>query len=267
VRSLGRATLVGLLLLGLAACGSDDGSSSTSSTSSTTRPATSSLDGTAWSLRDTAAFGTEGVTVTLEFADGRVSGTGGCNSYSGPYRAEGSKLTIGPDLTSTRRACAPPADAVEQRYFAALPTVKGFAVQGDTLRLTGAGGTPELEFTRADAETALLGKWRVTSLFTGDAIESVRAGATLTADFRADSVNGDAGCNTFNGGYHAGLSDITIGPLTTTMKACTDEELSTQEQQYLAALQLAKSYRIRGEQLELLREGGTIAVTLERTRG
>ncbi len=43
-----------------------------------------------------------------------------------------------------------------------------------------------------------------------------------------------------------------------------EDALSTQEQHYLAALQLAKTYRIRGDQLELQREGGTIAVTFER---
>jgi heat shock protein HslJ len=49
------------------------------------------------------------------------------------------------------------------------------------------------------------------------------------------------------------------------MKACADEKLSTEEQHYLAALQLAKSYRIRGDQLELQRPGGTIAATFEPT--
>ncbi len=60
--------------------------------------------------------------------------------------------------------------------------------------------------------------------------------------------------------------DISIGPLASTMKACTDDALQTQEQHYLAALQLAKTYRIRGDQLELQREGGTIAVDLRARR-
>ena len=261
MRYLGRVTVIGLLLV-TAACGSDGGSSS--STGSTSTEPGSSLDGMQWSLRSSGSFDTEGVAVTLEFADGSVSGTGGCNSYGGPYRVQGSNLTIGPDLVSTKIGCLPPADGVEQRYLEVLPTVKQFEVQGDELQLADADGKTLLEFTKADPQAALLGPWIATSVYTGTAIEGVQADATLTADFQAKTVSGDAGCNSFNGPYAAGEDDITIGPLASTMKACTEDALSTQEQHYLAALQLAKTYRIRGDQLELQREGGTIAVTFER---
>jgi heat shock protein HslJ len=262
VRILGRATLIGLLIVGVAACGSDGGSSSTSSAS--TGPAGSSLDGTQWSLRNSASFDTMGVAVTLEFADGRVSGTGGCNNYGGPYRVSGSNLTIGPELVSTKIACPAPADGVEQRYLEVLPTVKQYRVAGDKLQLADADGKTLLEFTKADPQAALLGTWIATSIYTGTAIEGVTGDATLTADFQAKTVSGDGGCNGFNGPYTAAADEITIGPLASTMKACVDEALSTQEQHYLAALQLAKTYRVRGDTLELQREGGTIAVTFER---
>jgi heat shock protein HslJ len=262
VRNLGRFTLIGLLLVGAAACGSDGGSSSAGSTS--TEPAGSSLDGTQWSLRTSGSFDAKGVAVTLDFAGGRVSGTGGCNSYGGPYRVQGSNLTIGPDLVSTKIACPPPADGVEQRYLAVLPTVKQYEVQGGTLQLTDADGKTLLEFAKADPQAALLGPWIATSIYTGTAVEGVTGGATLTADFQATTVSGDGGCNSFNGPYTAGSDTISIGPIASTMKACTEEALSTQEQHYLAALQLAKAYRIRGDQLELQRAGGTIAVTFER---
>lgn len=264
MRYLGRVTLIGMLLVTAAACGSDGGSSSGSSTTSTSGASGSSLTGTSWKLEDSSAFRTQGVTVTLEFAEGRITGTGGCNNYSGPYRVQGSNLTIGPDLASTRMACAPPADAVETSYLATLPKVQRFAVQGETLRLSDSSGKTLLEFTEADGESALLGAWNVTGYYSGTAIESVQGDATLTADFQGETVTGDGGCNSFNGPYTVNGSDITIGPLASTMKACIDESLSTQEQHYLAALQLAKTYRIRGDQLELQREGGTIAVTLER---
>ena len=212
VRYLGRVTVIGLLLFTAAACGSDGGgSSSTGSTS--TEPAGSALDGTQWSLQSSGAFDTEGVAVTLEFADGRVSGTGGCNNYGGPYRVQGSNLTIGPDLVSTKIACPPPADGVEQRYLAVLPTVKQYEVQGDELQLTDADGKTLLEFAKADPQAALLGTWIATSIYTGTAIEGVQGDATLTADFQSKTVSGDGGCNSFNGSYSAGKDDISIGPL------------------------------------------------------
>ena len=61
------------------------------------------------------------------------------------------------------------------------------------------------------------------------------------------------------------IQKIEIGPLASTMMACVDAALSTQEQQYLEALQLATSYRVTGARLELLRDGGTIAATFEPT--
>ena len=43
--------------------------------------------------------------------------------------------------------------------------------------------------------------------------------------------------------------------------------MSTQEQQYLQALELADTYRVSGSQLTLFRPGGTIAATLQRASG
>jgi len=43
--------------------------------------------------------------ITADFADKTVSGDGGCNSFSGPYRAERRSIKLGP-LRSTLKACA-----------------------------------------------------------------------------------------------------------------------------------------------------------------
>ena len=48
------------------------------------------------------------------------------------------------------------------------------------------------------------------------------------------------------------------------MEQCADPALGTQEQQYLAALELAKTYQVTGNNLTLFRDGGTIAVTAQR---
>jgi heat shock protein HslJ len=42
--------------------------------------------------------------VTLSFAEGRVSGRGGCNLYSGPVEYGGGMIKVGP-LISTKMAC------------------------------------------------------------------------------------------------------------------------------------------------------------------
>ena len=72
------------------------------------------LEGSGWRL--TAYRGPDGALVavpdgveaTARFVDGRVSGSTGCNSYSGSYDLGGDELRIGP-LAMTRKACPPPA--------------------------------------------------------------------------------------------------------------------------------------------------------------
>jgi heat shock protein HslJ len=59
----------------------------------------------------------------------------------------------------------------------------------------------------------------------------------------------------------SGSSSISIGPLASTLRACADPALDTQEQQYLAALQLAASFQAAGNRLDLMRADGGIAVS------
>lgn len=70
------------------------------------------------------------VTLRLEGRD-RVSGTAGCNTYSGTYRLmskEGIDFTT---LTTTRKACAPELMEQEQRYLSILDAVEGYSFYSD----------------------------------------------------------------------------------------------------------------------------------------
>ncbi len=100
------------------------------------------LANTEWTLADNNA-------ITIKFsAEGRVSGSGGCNSYGGDYKAHGHDLTFSP-LISTKRACADEtATRQEQEYFKALQAATGFAIDGDRLTIAHPGG--ELVFVTAD---------------------------------------------------------------------------------------------------------------------
>jgi heat shock protein HslJ len=99
-----------------------------------------SLDGTSWTL-------TTSPHITLQFADGRASGSGGCNQYHGTYTVSGSSLTFGP-TASTRRACAEDErNRQETQYFDALSRVAAYEVAGERLTLRDAAGATLLEFT------------------------------------------------------------------------------------------------------------------------
>ena len=67
--------------------------------------------------------------------DGTIEGNAGCNTFSGPYTAIGTSMTIGP-LATTRMACSSPAlDTQEQQFLTALQSVATWeADDGITLR-------------------------------------------------------------------------------------------------------------------------------------
>jgi len=242
----------------LAACGSSGGSTGGSSSSA-------SLDGTDWVLTAMTppVAGIADAVVTARFDDGTLSGHSGCNTYRTTYRQDGSDLTIGSDVAGTRMACPPGPTAVEQAYLGHLGDVASFTRSGSTLTLRDSDGTTVLRFRLAPAGEALAGDWSVTSFFTGTALSSP-VGADLTATFADGTVGGDGGCNTFHGPAKVGGTTIAIGPLASTMRACEDDAVTTQEQQYLHALELAKRFEVSGTRLTLFRADGGMAVVFER---
>ena len=101
------------------------------------------LPGTQWSLvsasRGALQAHAAGSGVTLAFDSGRVSGYGGCNTYSGDYTLAGSELRVG-TLTRTKRGCEDVAGAVETAWHAALAETLQVTQQASQLTLTTADG-------------------------------------------------------------------------------------------------------------------------------
>jgi heat shock protein HslJ/uncharacterized membrane protein len=62
-----------------------------------------------------------GISVAFD-RDGKVSGKGGCNRFTGSYELTGESLSFGP-LAATRMACPAPVMAVEARVFELMGTV------------------------------------------------------------------------------------------------------------------------------------------------
>lgn len=55
----------------------------------------------------------------VSFTASTAEGNGGCNSFSGPYKLDGDKISIGP-LASTRMACEPAVMDAEAAWFTLL---------------------------------------------------------------------------------------------------------------------------------------------------
>jgi heat shock protein HslJ len=97
----------------------------------------------------------EDTEITANFGeDGTVSGSAGCNNYSGTYTVDGDQISIGP-LAMTRMACVEPAGVMEQEtaYVMALETAAVYAIQGDVLELRTAEGALAARYVTMDQMT------------------------------------------------------------------------------------------------------------------
>lgn len=83
---------------------------------------------------------------TLDYTTDKVSGTGGCNQFSGSISIEDDAVQIGP-LAATKMACADKSD-VEVQYFSALEAARSFVVDGDTLTLKAEDGHDLVKFKK-----------------------------------------------------------------------------------------------------------------------
>jgi heat shock protein HslJ len=83
-------------------------------------------------------------------ADGKLSGSAGCNRYQGSYQMAGDSLTIGP-VASTKMACPDPAGVMEQEaaFLVILENTAAYQIKGDTLVLLDSNGAPLAEFIAA----------------------------------------------------------------------------------------------------------------------
>jgi len=208
-----------------------------------------------------------GVGISAEFSsDGKVSGSAGCNRYSGTYTVSGNSITISSSIATTMMMCDESVMEQESAYLKALAEAKTYEVKGDQLTLTGADKT-SLAIYKAQSQDLSGTSWEVTGYNNGkQAVTGTLAGTTLTADFGKDgNLSGNAGCNTYSGAYKLNGDQITVGPLVSTMMACSEPAgVMEQEAQYLAALQSAATYQIEGNVMQLRTKEDALAAIFNR---
>lgn len=117
------------------------------------------LAGTSWQVtayndgRSAVVSLLSGTTVTADFGtDGKVSGTGGCNRFTGGFTLDGTGIAIGP-LAGTRMACAEPAGVMEQEaaFMKALESAATFVLEGESLTLRDASDAIAIQLSRGEA--------------------------------------------------------------------------------------------------------------------
>ena len=122
-------TLLLISVIGLVACGSE-----------------AVIEDTMWKLESYGEKGNlqtviQDTETTIEFksAEGKIAGSGGCNSYFGGYEINKNELTIIPPIGSTMMACPEPIMDQEQEYFKLLETTETFQIQNGKFTMSCSG--------------------------------------------------------------------------------------------------------------------------------
>jgi heat shock protein HslJ len=120
-------------------------------------PQSQGVAGTEWQVtgynngRQAVVGMLDGTVLTMAFAaDGKVSGSAGCNAWMGTYAQSGESLKFGPSAT-TRKMCAKPAGVMEQEqaFLKSLQTVASARQEGNRLELRSADGALAVSLARA----------------------------------------------------------------------------------------------------------------------
>ncbi len=196
----------------------------------------------------------DGTEIALTFDGSNIGAAGGCNQMGSTWSLEGAVLVV-PEPAMTAMACEPAALMDQDTWLAAVltsrPTV---ALDGDTLTLTAEGTLVTLvDRETADPDRPLEGTtWNLEGVVAGDTVSSLPAGAgTPTLRFEGGQLALDTGCNTGSGGYTVAGTDITIGPIATTRRACLDDASADVEQAMLTVLTGTVASEIEADVLTL----------------
>jgi len=247
------------------------------------------LAGTSWTLASLAGDDgaltpvLDGTTVTAAFSiDGNVGGSAGCNHYSAGFTVDGASLAIEP-AARTEMYCSEPPGIMEQedRYLSLLTKAASYRVErvmadgeriplsasissrteNDRLILMDSDGNDLLVFERVarTPDLPLVGTdWVLDSYSTGgDAISSVIAGTTITANFDGGNVTGNAGCNLYGGEYTLDGANLAVSSLFSTLMYCETPGVMEQEAAFMGNLANVSSYRVEGDRLILTDAEGT----------
>lgn len=235
------------------------------------RVSAADLDGTRWVLTELGAgqLAVDGTEITVQFAGDQLSGTGGCNQYSGTFTLGADNpfvMTLSP-LAVTAMACPDPIAAQESAYFAALQDVSlwGYYYGELALAYLGDDGTPDrLLFAPAAPEAAQVGdaltahSWQWVSFTSPVEQVEIANPEQYQVTFGEDgSLAILADCNRAAGSYTAatGGLQVMVGPMT--MAACAPDSRSDQFVVYLGS---AARYFFQDGQLliDLFADGGTL---------
>lgn len=90
--------------------------------------------------------------------------------------------------------------------------------------------------------------------------QTLQPSTSIDATFKEGRVSGSDGCNQYSAAYKLDGDKISIQPGISTLMACPEPTME-QAQEYMAALTSATRYKITGDSLEMLDQGGKTVLT------
>jgi heat shock protein HslJ len=91
-------------------------------------------------------------------------------------------------------------------------------------------------------------------------------GAEVTLSFDETTAGGIAACNSYGGDYTTGPGGtISFGEIVQTLMLCTEPDgIMDLEEEYIDALNLAQSYRVINDRMEIQDQAGSVILLFER---
>lgn len=196
----------------------------------------------------------EGTEIEVSFPEpGRLAASAGCNDMGGTVEAQPRQLVVG-DLAMTRMSCGPHRDEQDRWLADFLEADPTFRLGPDTLHLQVGGTAIELiEQGDAPPRAPLEGtEWSLESIVIGgDAISPLPPGTGATIRFGNGGVGAQvADCNVGSGDAEITSSEITIGPMMWSLRACQEGPAQV-EAAVATVLQGTITYSIHGDTLTL----------------
>lgn len=225
------------------------------------------LEGTNWMVtsynngEDAVISVLPNTTLTASFrADGSLLGFTGCNTYTNSYLTDGFQISVNL-VEQEHNQCSDPVMLQEALFLSAYGMGGIYKVLGDDMEIRSSDGSLAMTFQKL-GELSLTGpKWVLQSYNDQAALIAPIEGTTIDLKFQVDgTLGGSSGCNQYSGSYQSSDQSLTLSPLVSTQKACSDPSgIMDQESTYLTLLSSVTAYEINVNAL-LLRDSTGMVV-------
>lgn len=175
-------------------------------------------------------------------ASGSLTGTTGCNSFSGTWESVGNALTVGP-LATTRMGCLGDIGDQERAVLGVLGQAPlELAFPPGSMLMTTADGAAALTWTTL---AALEGRAWVLASLRGEPVDARVVITLLLAD---GMVSGEVPCGRYSGSYDLGADGLVLAGRARDRRPCQRPARQAQRA-FLAALREVTGYAVRGSTL------------------